>query len=367
MIEINSTELKIPFRNAFRHSQAERNRTQSIFVTVKRGRHSGMGESCPRKYVTGETIHACLGWIKKHQALIADQCDDLHNLKNWVHRNRNKIDKNPSAWCAVEMALLDLFAIEQNRTVEELLGLNSSAGTYQYTAVIGDSHFSEFEKILSVYAGLGFGDYKLKISGNADTDLKKIQKTIASVKDVRVRLDANNLWASKYQEAEAYLTTIRRKIFAMEEPLSIRDYKGMEQLSRKFSLPIIFDESVCNIEDLKRISLMPDKCIINVRISKMGGLLRTLELIDKIKTYGFNIIVGCLVGETSLLSRAALIAAKFSRGHLIAQEGAFSDLLLAYDYVRPAIRFAAKGLFHFKEPDKTDENWQPGWGLTITH
>ena len=45
-------------------------------------------------------------------------------LKKWVEENSDGIDEYPSAWCAVEMAFLDLFARERNCAVEKLFDLN---------------------------------------------------------------------------------------------------------------------------------------------------------------------------------------------------------------------------------------------------
>lgn len=362
-MDIYAIELKIPFRQSFKHTKAERKQTQSIFVTVQRDRHMGIGEACPRPYVTGETIQSCLKWIKDNRASIADRCHHLTGLKDWIYYNRNRIARNPSAWCAVELALLDLFAVEENASVEELLGLKASEGVYQYTAVVGNCQKNEFKKVVERYAAFGFWDYKLKISGHADMDNARIHSIAGSAKNARIRLDANNLWASDYKKAEAYLDKMESNVFAIEEPLDVRDFTGIERLSNEFSIPVIFDESVCNLEDMKSIAVMPENCIINVRISKMGGLLASLRLIDKIRDYGFKVIVGCMVGETSLLSRVALMAAKYSGERLVAQEGAFGDLLLVQDYVGPTIKFGEKGLLQFKEFRKTDPDWKPGWGV----
>ena len=363
-MDITASEFKIPFKTAFKHAKAERRSTQSIFASVQRNGAVGIGEACPRQYVTGETVGSCLKWIRDNKTSIACGCRDLKSLNQWRSCNQKSISRNPSAWCAVELALLDLFAIEENISVEELLDLESSSGTYQYTAVIGDCKDDEFNKVFSRYSAFGFRDYKLKISGNADSDMDKIKKIAESAGNVRIRLDGNNIWSKDYQKAKSYLGNIDHEIFAIEEPLGVRDFGRIEKLSNALSIPVILDESVCNLADIRRIPLVPEKCIINVRISKMGGLLTSLRMIEISRERGFKVIIGCMVGETTLLGRAALIAAKFSSTIRVAQEGAFSDLLLEYDPVRPKIKFGEKGILRFKETKRTDVDWQPGWGLS---
>ena len=361
-MEINATALKIPFKVTFKHARAERKQTQSIFVTVKRNYHIGLGEACPREYVTGETVASCLQWIENNIEIISNCCTNILTLKAWVKIYRSNIDRNPSAWCAIELALLDLFAKEENKTVEQLLSLDSSAGIYHYSAVIGDGNDQAFSQTLAKYKQFGFLDYKLKVSGDLKSDNLRIQQIRALSEKVSIRLDANNLWGNNIDGAVTYLKGIEYSLMAVEEPLDVRNFYGVQQLSDLLNLPVIFDESVCHVQDLNRVSLPHKNCIINVRISKMGGLLRSLEIIDQIKQRGFKIIIGCLVGETSLLSRVALIAAHYSGNYLIAQEGAFGDLLLEYDFVEPMIRFGEKGLFEFKETVQSET----GWGLKMS-
>ena len=76
----------------------------------------------------------------------------------------------------------------------------------------------------------------------------------------------------------------------------------------------------------------------------MGGLLRSLELVDRVRRGGLGIIVGAHVGETSLLTRAALTVANTARDILVAQEGAFGTHLLEHDVTDAPIMFGKDGM-----------------------
>ena len=52
---------------------------------------------------------------------------------------------------------------------------------------------------------------------------------------------------------------------------------------------------------------------------------------------GIPIIVGAQVGETSILTRAALTVASTFRDILLAQEGGFGTYLLKHDIVEPSL------------------------------
>lgn len=59
--------------------------------------------------------------------------------------------------------------------------------------------------------------------------------------------------------------------------------------------------------------------------------------------YEIPLIIGAQVGESSILTRAALTIANAFRDNLLAQEGAFGTQLLQYDIVEPSLMFEKAG------------------------
>ncbi len=95
----------------------------------------------------------------------------------------------------------------------------------------------------------------------------------------------------------------------------------------------------------------------------MGGLLRSLELLQASQKRGFGIIVGAHVGETSVLTRAALTLAQMAGERLIAQEGAFGTHLIVRDVAEPPLMFGVGGVIDLSESDLASG---PGLGLHVT-
>jgi len=102
--------------------------------------------------------------------------------------------------------------------------------------------------------------------------------------------------------------------------------------------------------------------IVNLRVSKMGGLLRSLRLLRSIRERGVGLIVGAHVGETSILTRAALTVANCARDILVAQEGAFGTHLLNIDVADPPLMFGVGGVIDI---DKLGTAGISGLGLDI--
>jgi len=359
---IQCSSLHIPFNATFSHASADRASTETLWVEVRStGGVAGFGEGCPRAYVTSESMDSAARFFSAHAREWLETIHDLPTLQEWGNTHRIAIDSNPAAWSAVELALLDVIGRHEKKTVEALLGKPELAGNFHYTAVLGDASPRRFEGQLNHYLQAGFSSFKIKLSGDAERDLAKVRSlSAAGISPNAVRADANNLWCDP-DVAIAALSTLDYPFWAVEEPLSAGDYEGMCRLAVAAKTRIILDESLLRLDQLDRLTGTADTWIINLRVSKMGGLLRAIALIGEARRRGVRIIVGAHVGETSLLTRAGLIAAGVAGDFLIAQEGAFGTHLLAADVVDPSIMFGKGGVL-----DSTRINIDTnGFGLVI--
>ena len=341
-LEVQS--LNIPFKQAFVHASAVRAETESVLVTITDADGvEGIGEGCPRRYVTGETVDSTRRFIEVHREQWMT-LTTIQQLRDWATEHTSIIDQNPAAWCAVETACLDLFGKEAGEPIEALLDLPPLSGSFQYSAVLGTDNLQSFEKQFRRYRSAGFTDFKVKVTGRLQDDIDKLTQ-LASREDstIRIRLDANNLW-SDVESALSYLRQLPGQITAIEEPLKVGGYDGCRQLARELKIPIILDESFLRLDQFAAIQNDPPSIwIINIRVSKMGGILRSLAIAKRAREVGIPIVIGAQVGETSILTRGALTIANSYRDILIAQEGAFGTLLLERDTCDPPLMFGAGG------------------------
>lgn len=342
---IEACALAIPFNVVFKHASAERDTTQTLWIRARtRDGAAGFGEGCPREYVTAESLRSAHAFVCAHLRDWLDSIHDVGALADWAERHRGDIDVHPAAWTGVELALLDLIGKVEGKTVESLLGRPQLAGSFRYTAVLGDAAPRQFEAQLAHYLKAGFRDFKIKLSGDNARDLQKVRGlTSAGVQAQAVRADANNLW----DDADAAIQALRALDFpflGIEEPLRPGDYAGMRRIALALDTKIILDESLLRTDQLDRLADPVDRWIVNLRVSKMGGLLRSLELASAARRRGLPAIVGAHVGETSLLTRAGLTVAHDSKDILVAQEGAFGTHLLTRDVVESPLMFGPGGV-----------------------
>ena len=378
-LSIEAEPLRLSLKTTIRHAAATRNEGESIWVQAKRNGNTGYGEGCPRVYVAGDDLDASLTWIKKNFSSGKVNFETLEDLKQWAEGNEKKIDNYPSAWCAIEMAMLDLLSRERGCTVEKLLGLDDGKLCGRYTAVLGDDKKWKYTTLADKYLIRGISDFKIKLSGNLERDIEKLDileelSVQHHAKSIRIRLDANNLWKDRCDEAIEYTMMLGAgRTFAMEEPVRAKNAEDISKFSTATGLPVILDESICTLDDLSLYRNIAGKFIANIKISKVGGLIRSLKMIEELKKLRWPVIIGCHVGETSLLTRAALVVSGAAGDSLIAHEGAFGDYLVEREPASPMLKFGRHGLLDLNTPYylKTvqglqvipAENWSSGFGM----
>ncbi len=355
--------LHIPFTTAFKHSSAERAATQSVWVEARAGRVVGVGEGCPREYVTGESLASAQAFFDDHRDALCQGVDSVNALAAWANDHVAIIDANPAAWCAVELAMLELFARREDAPVERLVAAPPATGEFRYSAVVGDGGPDMFRATVARYCERGFVDFKLKLSGDPVRDRDKIDalRDLKDIERLRIRVDANNLWDDA-ETAVRHLTGLDFSFVGIEEPLAVNALDGMRIVSEHTGAPIILDESFLRADQMAALAEDPERWITNVRVSKMGGLLRSLALVKDARDSGISIIVGAQVGETSVLTRAGLIVARAAGGDLLAQEGAFGTHLLKADVAIPPLMFGPGGILN---ADHYALSTRAGWGLTL--
>jgi L-alanine-DL-glutamate epimerase-like enolase superfamily enzyme/pimeloyl-ACP methyl ester carboxylesterase len=377
-IRLHFSELRVPLKMTFRHASAARTHGESLWVQAARGVHQGYGEGCPRAYVTGETRASCKAWLATWQESVQSECGDLDALRRWLAAHTAAVDASPSAWCAIELALLDLFAREQGSSVEALLGLPAPGGPHRYSAVLGNDEPWKTRFLIDQYCILGLTDFKVKLAGDLEVDRQKLSSIAEltawhGVTDHRVRVDANNLWSDEPEHALEYLRALDGDLFGIEEPVRPRDVDSHSRISMALGVPIIIDESLCTLADLERYDGRPGRFIANLKVSRVGGVLRALALVKAIAKRGWPIIVGAHVGETSVLTRAAMLVAAAAGDRLAAQEGAFGSRLIEREPASPSLKWGRGGVLDLRGPyaEVTPEGlqvtptqaWGQGWGL----
>jgi L-alanine-DL-glutamate epimerase-like enolase superfamily enzyme len=355
-LRIGQFESTMRFR--FKHASAERVATESIIVEIGENGIYGYGEGCPRDYVTGETLQTAESFLLRHGREIAEAANDLCTLRSWINSHEALIDANPAAFCSVELAALDLLGKRMNEPLERVIGVPVLSRLATYSAVIGNNTPIKSWAIEAAHLLWGFSDFKIKLSGHLVRDRKIIK---GLTKNTRLRIDANNYWRSA-PDCIAYIQQLGRTIWALEEPVEPGDVSAMLEIGEALNTKIILDESFVHRNQLPIYSAQPEQWITNIRVSKCGGVLRSMRLAEECQNSGLDIILGAHVGETSLLTRAALSMGQALQHPPRAREGAYGKILLRSDLTSVPLQFQYGGRL---SPARYKLASKPGLGIDV--
>jgi muconate cycloisomerase len=324
--------IAIPFRFAFRHALAERRIGEGIVLGVRdaAGRR-GYGECTPRSYVSGETAASAAAALSRRVPAVLGRrflsfeelCEHLTEQAAALPRDEH------AAFCALELALLDLGGKVFGRAAGEPLGPVCTPRV-AYSGVVSAGGAEEATRTCAQMRRLGVSRAKVKVGGTLEEDrevLTAVRETLGAAAELRA--DANGAW-----DAETALARLRAfepfRLQALEQPCGADDLEGLAWLSGRSPLPVIADESLVSLDDARRLIDARACHVFNVRLSKCGGLLQAGRIRDLGRQAGIDTMLGAHVGETAILAAAGRQFAARTEGLRFA-EGSYGRLLLEAD------------------------------------
>lgn len=346
--------LRIPFVEAFRHSAKDRAASDAVVVRVVADDGiGGFGEGLPRPYVTGETT----AFMREHlvsrllPALAGRTLPALEGPADLPAMDAalgsvetHAVLADHASRAAVELALLDCGLRRVGKGLAALLPPVRPKVVYSGVITAGRPDTVALHARQMKLVGLR--QVKVKVgttgAGGTDDDLARV-RVVREVlgPDVSLRLDANGAWTVD-EAAAALAALVPLRIDAVEQPLARGTPDALAALKTRTDVPIVVDESLVTRADAEALIAARAADVFNVRVSKCGGLARSLELARLALAAGLAVQVGSQVGETAILSAAGRhLAVAVER--LAFAEGSFGTLLLSEDVSAESLRFGHRG------------------------
>ena len=205
---------------------------------------------------------------------------------------------NPSAKCAVDLALHDLKGKSLGKNIAQLLNLKSPNNIETSFTIAIDQPSKMAERAKESNLPI------LKIKVGSQNDLE-IVKAIRNATKAKIRLDANGGWS--LEQAEKIIPRLAEfDIQLIEQPLAKDDIDGLIKLKKKTTIPIFADESFQTEEDLPKLAKVCDGVVI--KLMKSGGLLSALSAINTAKKLNLKVMISCMIESSLLVSAAAQLA-----------------------------------------------------------
>ncbi|MBW1939995.1 MAG: hypothetical protein JRI28_01220 [Deltaproteobacteria bacterium] len=326
-----------PFKIYFDSLQTIRTASESIIIQVAFDNGiCGYGESTPRSYVTGENQASVVKTIQDYFAPVLfskqfNSIDDVSEVLNElgeVCRKKNVL-RYISALGAVDLALLDALGSLQQSSVSNYLG-PPLRKEIPYSVSIPALLPEKIKKLYSLFHKFTF-DYVKIVLGTDETENVERVKLVRSLfgDHVDLRVEANGKLTRR--QIISNLDKMHSfRLSAVEQPVAENDIDGLKQIKKAIDIPVVVDESMCSLEDARNL-IEQDACdILNIKISKCGGILKSMQIADYARSMDIRCQMGAHVGETEILYLAGRHFAMTTPG-LVYFEGCsfllFEDLL----------------------------------------
>lgn len=349
--------VQIPFKQSFKHASNQRSISDNIVVeTLLEDGTVGYGEGLPRTYVTGETQESVIRTLTELNSSFFSQ--DVSSPKALVdfidkeilsQKNFKLARQNNTARCALELSLLDAYSRSLKISFHDIakLAVKNPASLVsrekvQYCGVL--SLESLKKAILSSLKMriFGFAQLKVKLGADQDTNiscLKWIRRIVG--KNIELHVDANEAWDLATAK-KIIPMLVPFDIGAVEQPMPHSKVKEMTELKRHSQIPLMLDESFCDLQDAEQSVINKSCDMWNIRISKCGGFISSLRMAELARENQMGYQLGAMVGESGILSAAGRQFATLDPSYTYL-EGSFDRYLLTENLTNEDITFGRQG------------------------
>jgi L-alanine-DL-glutamate epimerase-like enolase superfamily enzyme len=211
---------------------------------------------------------------------------------------------HPYAKSALDMACWDILGKAAGLPVAALMGGRFGSDFALYRAISQDTP-EAMAGMVATYRAQGYTKFQLKVGGDPDTDVARIHAAAAQLQpgDVLVA-DANTGWLQ--HQALRVADAVRNVNVYIEQPCL--SYEECLAVRRRTARPFILDEAVDDVRMVARGAADQAMDIINLKISKVGGLTKARLIRDLCVSLGIAMTIEDTWGGDIITSAIAHLA-----------------------------------------------------------
>lgn len=231
--------------------------------------HIGYGEVCPLGpfYLPAYAAGVRAGLLELGPHLIGQDPREVGKLNRLMDF---ALKGHPYVKTGIDIACWDLLGQHANLPICELLGGRYGESFHLYRAISQNTPEAMAANVAG-YLAEGYHRFQLKTGGDPDEDIARIH-AVADIMKPGDRLvsDANTGWSQ--HEAIRVVNAVRDRDVYIEQPCF--SYQECLNVRRNTNLPFILDEVVDSLEMLQRACSDLAMDVVNLKISKFGGLTK---------------------------------------------------------------------------------------------
>jgi L-alanine-DL-glutamate epimerase-like enolase superfamily enzyme len=201
---------------------------------------------------------------------------DPRELMKLNQRMEAALKGHPYVKSGIDMACWDILGQVAGVPVCVLMGGRFGESVRLYRAISQESPEAMAGKVAG-YRAEGYTRFQLKVGGEADVDIERIRAVRAVLNSgERLVADANTGWTQ--HEAMRVVRAVRDVDVYIEQPCLT--YEECLAVRRHCDHPFVLDETIDSLEMLLRARNDGAMDVVNLKISKLGGLTRTKQVRD---------------------------------------------------------------------------------------
>jgi O-succinylbenzoate synthase len=179
----------------------------------------------------------------------------------------------------------------------------------------------------------GYPRVKLKIQPGWDVD--PVRAVRSAWPDLDVHVDANGVYTTSDDDLDALRALDEYGLTMIEQPFAPRDLLAHARFAATVGTPLCLDESVETIADLELALHLRAGSVLNIKVSRMGGLTAAVVAHDLASAHGWPVWCGGM--HEFGVGRYANVALSSLPGFTLPSDVSGSDKYYARDVVLPPV------------------------------
>ena len=201
---------------------------------------------------------------------------DPRELAKLNHRMDAALKGHAYVKSGIDVACWDILGKATGLPVCVLMGGRFGDSVRLYRAISQESPEQMARKVAG-YRAEGYTRFQLKVGGDPDTDIERIRAVRAMLLPAdRLVADANTGWTQ--HEAMRVVRAVSDVDVYIEQPCLT--YEECLAVRRHTNHPFVLDENVDGLDMLLRAKADLAMDVVNLKISKLGGLTKTKQVRD---------------------------------------------------------------------------------------
>jgi len=247
---------------------------------------TGYGEVCPLgpAYLPAYAEGARAGIREIGPKLLGLDPRDLGVLNR---RMDAALRGHPYVKSAIDVACWDILGKAANLPVVTLLGGRYGEDFKLYRAISQEAPEAMAARV-GQYRGEGYSKFQLKVGGDPDVDIERIRACAAQLQrgDVLIA-DANTGWLM--HQAARVVDAVKDIDVYIEQPCM--SYEECRAIRERTARPFVLDEVIDSLGAVLKGYEDRAMDVINLKISKVGGLTRAREIRDLCVSLGIAMTI----------------------------------------------------------------------------